>query len=191
MKLEIGWKAAKSARIHPDFFITGRADKFPELAPALESWLEDRCARHGSISFGDAWRSFQWVTKAPKNRQLELAHKLTTGNNLDGVADVVAEIEFEESPIIAPESKSGVDKVKAIDTFGGVRAKEIEVPTWPDLKKSVSRLTANRGSKSALAGRLGVTRQVLNNWLSAESLPNAVLTLELFRWVKEQEQIQK
>ncbi len=48
-----------------------------------------------------------------------------------------------------------------------------------DLVNQVKTLTAERGTKSALAARLGVSRQRLNEWLSGRSKPNAHYTLKL------------
>ena len=61
------------------------------------------------------------------------------------------------------------------------------VPTWAQLKKDVARLTAGRGEKAALAAKLGVSRQVLGNWLSSDDqgTPNANLSLKLLDWVFE------
>lgn len=80
--------------------------------------------------------------------------------------------------------KDNLDIQKAPDNLSEMRS---EVPTWPELKKTVLRLTTERGEKSALAKRLGVSRQVLGNWLSddAQGTPNAELTLKLLTWVEE------
>jgi len=48
-----------------------------------------------------------------------------------------------------------------------------------DLVDQVKKLTTARGTKSALAKRLGVSRQRLNEWLSGRSAPNAHYTLNL------------
>lgn len=81
-----------------------------------------------------------------------------------------------------PSSKDIIDKEKPADTVAGVRLK---VPTWIQLKKDIARFTAERGEKAALAAELGVSRQVLGNWLSddAQGAPNAELTLRLLDWV--------
>ncbi|MBE0545732.1 MAG: helix-turn-helix transcriptional regulator [Verrucomicrobia bacterium] len=70
-------------------------------------------------------------------------------------------------------------------TVAGMR---LEVPTWKQLKKSIAHLTSEHGAKAALAKELGVSRQVLNNWLSdaGQGAPPADLTLRLFRWSLEQ-----
>lgn len=71
---------------------------------------------------------------------------------------------------------------------GSVAGMRLEVPTWNQLKKSIAHLTSERGAKAALAKELGVSRQVLNNWLSdaGQGAPPADLTLRLFRWSLEQ-----
>ncbi len=70
---------------------------------------------------------------------------------------------------------------------GIVEEMRLEVPTWKQLKKTVARLTVVRGSKAALAAELGVSRQVLGNWLSEDEqgAPNAEHTLRLLKWVRD------
>ena len=79
--------------------------------------------------------------------------------------------------------KGRLDKKNASASVSNMRA---EVPTWPELKKDIKRLTAQRGEKKALADKIGVSRQALGNWLSDDSqgTPNAALTLELLQWVR-------
>ena len=93
--------------------------------------------------------------------------------------------------IIPPErpsenSKDNLDIEKESAIVSGM---SLEEPTWPELKKKIIQRTIKRGEKAALAKRLGVSRQVLGNWLSDDSqgTPNAELTLTLLRWVKKQE----
>jgi len=59
-----------------------------------------------------------------------------------------------------------------------------DVPTWAQLKKTIITLAAGHGQKAALADELGVSRQVLGNWLSdgEQGAPNAETTLWLFKW---------
>lgn len=59
-----------------------------------------------------------------------------------------------------------------------------DVPTWTQLKKTIAQLTSGHGQKAALASELGVSKQVLGNWLSdgGQGAPNAELTLRLFKW---------
>ncbi len=81
--------------------------------------------------------------------------------------------------------KDTLDINLSCGSVGGMSSKVLEVPTWEQLKKAVARLTSERGQKTALANELGVSRQVLGNWLSSndQGAPNAELTLEVFRWV--------
>lgn len=85
----------------------------------------------------------------------------------------------------AAQSKEEIDKKYLFEIVSSVKT---EVPTWPELKKNLKRLTAQRGEKSALAKSLGISRQVLGNWLSDDSqgTPNADFTLALLKWVKQQ-----
>jgi transcriptional regulator with XRE-family HTH domain len=81
------------------------------------------------------------------------------------------------------KSKDLLDTPPESDKLEGMKT---EVPTWPELKKKIIRLTGEHGAKAALAQKLGVSRQVLGNWLSDDSqgIPNAVFTLQLLDWVK-------
>lgn len=78
--------------------------------------------------------------------------------------------------------KDYLDSFRAGDNVLAMKAKE--VPTWPQLKKTIAKLTAGHGQKAALADELGVSQQVLGNWLSdgKQGAPNAELTLRLFKW---------
>jgi transcriptional regulator with XRE-family HTH domain len=82
------------------------------------------------------------------------------------------------------ESKDILDIPKQPDKFPAVRLKVPKVPTWEQLKKEIARFTAKRGEKAALAAKLGVSRQVLGNWLSSDDqgTPNANLSLKLLDW---------
>ena len=70
---------------------------------------------------------------------------------------------------------------------GSVTDMSLEVPTWAQLKKQIAKLTSAHGKKAALADELGVSRQVLGNWLSSDDqgTPNAELTLRLLKWVRD------
>jgi transcriptional regulator with XRE-family HTH domain len=78
--------------------------------------------------------------------------------------------------------KDILDTISVGDNVLAMSAKE--VPTWAQLKKTIAKLTAGHGHKAALADELGVSRQVLGNWLSdgEQGAPNAELTLRLFKW---------
>ncbi len=83
------------------------------------------------------------------------------------------------------QRKEGIDNAVSHGIIGSVKT---EVPTWPQLKRDLKRLTAQHGEKSALAKSLGISRQVLGNWLSDDSqgTPNADFTLALLKWVRQQ-----
>jgi transcriptional regulator with XRE-family HTH domain len=84
--------------------------------------------------------------------------------------------------ISASECKDIIDTKKPGVIVAVMSAKD--VPTWPQLKKTITKLTSGHGQKAALADELGVSRQVLGNWLSdgEQGAPNAELTLRLFKW---------
>lgn len=64
---------------------------------------------------------------------------------------------------------------------GGSVGDMVAIPTWPRLRKLIAEQTSERGAKAALAKTLGVSPQVLNNWLAdrEQGAPNAELTLKL------------
>jgi hypothetical protein len=55
----------------------------------------------------------------------------------------------------------------------------------------VTRATAARGKKTALASFLGIPRQRISNWLSFDHAPNGEVTLQLLEWVQAEEAQQK
>ena len=75
-----------------------------------------------------------------------------------------------------------LDTGKSGGIVAGMKAKD--VPTWAKLKKTIVSLTKAHGQKAALADELGVSRQVLGNWLAdgEQGAPNAETTLRLFKW---------
>lgn len=58
---------------------------------------------------------------------------------------------------------------------------------WPNLRERTKALTAEHGAKARLADAFGVSRQVLNGWLSGASAPDAETTLRLLAWVTAEE----
>ena len=62
-----------------------------------------------------------------------------------------------------------------------------EAARWPKLREQTQALTAEHGAKARLADAFGVSRQVLNGWLSGASAPDAETTLRLLAWVTAEE----
>jgi transcriptional regulator with XRE-family HTH domain len=92
--------------------------------------------------------------------------------------------------IVSNECKEYIDNATDATIVGDVRVK---TPTWQELKQEIIQLTSGHGKKSALANELGVSRQVLGNWLSqkGQGAPNAELTLRLLAWVTSEKSKQK
>lgn len=78
---------------------------------------------------------------------------------------------------LAAQNKVILDKSRTDDSVGGM----VSVPTWPQLRKLIAEQTSERGAKAALAAKLGVSPQVLTNWLvdREQGAPNAETTLKL------------
>lgn len=76
------------------------------------------------------------------------------------------------------KEKDILDVRGAADSVTGMKRR---VPSWSQLRKMIAEQTSERGAKAALAKELGVSRQVLTNWLTAreQGAPNAELTLKL------------
>jgi transcriptional regulator with XRE-family HTH domain len=91
------------------------------------------------------------------------------------------QLEHEAAIIKGGTGKDILDYKSGSVNVPGMR---LDVPSWAQLKKTIARLTAERGAKAALAEELGVSRQVLNNWLSTDDQgrPDAELTLRLLQW---------
>jgi len=62
----------------------------------------------------------------------------------------------------------------------GVKTKVLSLP---DLLNQLRKKTEKRGQKSALARKLKVSRQAVDQWLSGKSKPSADATLELLKLV--------
>jgi transcriptional regulator with XRE-family HTH domain len=61
---------------------------------------------------------------------------------------------------------------------------------WKQLRKAVKAATVKRGSRAALARKLHVTPQALNEWLQGRSAPPAEQTLRLLQFAAEAQQKQ-
>lgn len=59
---------------------------------------------------------------------------------------------------------------------------------WKWQRERLNRLTATRGAKSALAGRLGVPLSSLSLWLSGEREPGVKIAFRLLAWADEREE---
>lgn len=62
---------------------------------------------------------------------------------------------------------------------------------WAALRSRLERATSARGSKSALAELMNVSRATVTEWLAGASAPTADNTLRLLRWVEERERENK
>lgn len=82
------------------------------------------------------------------------------------------------------QKQAGLDMRNRLDDDALVKAK---VESLPELLDEVRKKVSKRGQKSALAVKLGVSRQAVDQWLSGDSKPSAELTFELLNWVKQPE----
>ncbi len=56
--------------------------------------------------------------------------------------------------------------------------------SWPYLRDDLLEMTSIRGAGSALAKKLGVSRQVVSGWLSGAFAPDADTTIQLLNWTR-------
>jgi len=89
------------------------------------------------------------------------------------------------------KTQSALDIGGAMDETSVVQAKEKQIISLPELLHAVRGLVKERGTKTALARRLKVSRQAVDQWLSEDAKPSADLTFELLKWVKEVRERQK
>lgn len=59
-----------------------------------------------------------------------------------------------------------------------------EITSLTELIEQLRKLTAARGQKKALADKLGVTRQAVDQWLSENAKPSAEVLFALLNWVR-------
>ena len=64
-------------------------------------------------------------------------------------------------------------------------AVKTKIRSLPDLVKALRERTKMRGQKAALARKLGVSRQAVDQWLRGSAKPSAETTLALLNWVGE------
>lgn len=82
------------------------------------------------------------------------------------------------------ECKEGLDNVNPASQNHGVKTK---ICSWPALTKALRHHLGERGKKAALARKLHVSRQAVDQWLSGDAKPSAELTFALLQWVEQQE----
>ena len=76
-------------------------------------------------------------------------------------------------------AKTGLAKTQAtLDKSGEPKA----IGSLPELLLAIRDRAGGRGQKAALARRLGVSRQAVEQWLSGAAKPSAELTFKLLNW---------
>ena len=85
------------------------------------------------------------------------------------------------SELEAIQEKSGIDTVSINEHNEAVKAQ------LPTLLKRLKEATRERGKKSELAALLGVSKTRVWQWLSGTNEPGGETTLQLLRWVEQQE----
>jgi transcriptional regulator with XRE-family HTH domain len=159
-------------------------------AAQIEIWFQsvpDGYARELANGLENFWKEF-YSKLPPEDAKIKLRRALRRASFQVNLKQRIAmQKETAGNKVVANAGsgtavgKSVLDKENLPAMLPGMR---LEVPTWPELKKTIKRLTAERGEKKALADKIGVSRQVLGNWLSdaSQGAPNADLTLELLKW---------
>ena len=82
--------------------------------------------------------------------------------------------------------KDGKSKVPVDECSRSINIPPVKSP-MDDLLHRLTRATANRGMKMKLAAAMGVSRANVSQWLSGKRKPNGETTLQLLRWVEDQE----
>jgi transcriptional regulator with XRE-family HTH domain len=80
----------------------------------------------------------------------------------------------------AAGTQAPLDKVAKPKAVGGGPG---GIGSLPELLQAVRDRAGGRGQKAALARRLGVSRQAVEQWLSGAAKPSAELTFKLLNWV--------
>ncbi len=83
------------------------------------------------------------------------------------------------------KKQSMLDIPKSIANTVRVKTEVPAIQSLPELLKAVRSRVQERGQKTALAKRLHVSRQAVDQWLSGDAKPSADLTFELLKWVQQ------
>lgn len=187
----------KFAEVEADFEKKYPRTKFKEIAELLSPGGEITGDREDLVS------NLEPVIKEEMNKlspilQYELAMKIgkVLGEFLVEYKEEIKKFTLLSPPPSQSISRQQINNLKVgfckdnLDTLAlpaNLASMKSEVPTWPELKEDIKKMTAERGAKKALADEIKVSRQVLGNWLSddAQGAPNADLTLELLKRVKQ------
>lgn len=210
-KLESGKSQAPSERlivavsmaykVSGDWIRSGKGDPFylPQLTGnAQPDWSNEEMQRIMAVlsELPDALNGVKVVDcilgKIPLAALQEIWRRVRMLPNLTPAAisfwnDVFTDCQFSRLSFSGESSgASNIDKLDNELPAAKVSDVTSEVPTWPGLKAELLKLTVERGMKAWLADELGVSRQVVNNWLatSDQGRPDAENTLLLLRWAK-------
>jgi len=156
--MEVAWKACRELKLHPGFLITnGAAFRLP----------------------------FEVLNAEAVKRADALIKAKCTARFID-LWPALYELFFmaTEIPQISPKRQYEVmlDNNAALSDDSGVK----EIRSLPVLLDEIRKLTKDRGGKIALANKMKVTRQAVDQWLSGATKPTAEMTFELIAWVKDQ-----
>ncbi len=160
LRMALAWKACQELDIHPGFLIScGSAWKLPFAALDNDalSGAEALIKDNPNARFVDFWPALYSYLFESSERTQAPASK---------------------------KDEAMLDKSQTLADDSGVRKK---IRSLPDLLKRLRGLTKDRGRKVALAKKMKVTRQAVDQWLSESTTPTAETTFELLKWVSDQE----
>jgi len=163
LPMVIGWKACRMLEIHPGFLISiGKECRLPFDVLDAEAVAK----AEGLIN---ANRSALFVEFWPALFSLLF--------------------ESLEKPQVSVDNKDEVtlDNTLVLPDDLGVK----EIRSLPQLLIELRNLTKDRGGKIALANKMKVTRQAVDQWLSGASKPTAEMTFDLISWVETQRKLTK
>lgn len=162
--------------INPNWLYSDADPQSPMLEFDDPLWLMVLDVLPSSDLFSSAWAGF--------------------GDNLLGLSTQRARrVSPKETVIPARAGLGGKKESKGVlDIRLGMADKEgvkTKIRSLPDLMNRLRELTKPRGQKAALARKMNVSRQAVDQWLSRSANPSAETTLELVNWVNELQGKQK
>jgi DNA-binding transcriptional regulator YiaG len=175
----------EECRLFSDAFSRHLYTLFPAVPDSLKGFLQEKSpelARQG-VAFSLAGVTYGYGLDSPA----EMANAL--GDHLSLKLSRMApekRVQFRNYILQAVENFDSSEKM-GVDTVSINEHNEAVKAQLPTLLKRLKEATRERGKKSELAALLGVSKTRVWQWLSGTNEPGGETTLQLLRWVEQQE----
>jgi transcriptional regulator with XRE-family HTH domain len=196
MTLKMGWKICETLNVRPEWLLHAGPPQspFPRLEGELTAFAADYVESFGRVPFTHGCSLLCHILSAPESdpsRAMHLAAWRASEAAPVGVLPVLEDgspdpadggpLPILDRPISLNPEDGGLTFYPLPGNLSPVQ------PIMPKLIERLRHVTAERGRKTELAKRLGVSQQKVSDWLSGRVEPSGETTLRLLEWVTAEE----